>query len=108
MKGNGVPYERKSVFRRKLPDWIRENSAGSGYMTACLQELVGPNGKVVGVEVYKMLVDHSRIALERWHKGVLDSGNIVLLQGNALRGAALLAGSCSFFFFFFFFQYLRL
>lgn len=60
-------------------------------MTACLQELVGPKGKVVGVEVHKMLVDHARAALERWHKGILDSGGIVLIQGNALRGAPLMA-----------------
>lgn len=86
----GFAHERQNKFQ-PLFQWILMSSAGSGYMTACLQELVGPTGTVVGVEVHKMLVDNARRALKRWHKGVIESGAIVLLQGNALRGAALLA-----------------
>jgi protein-L-isoaspartate O-methyltransferase len=65
--------------------WGR-GSTGSGYLTACLRELVGPTGRVVGVEMHKPLADRAREALQRWHPGVLEDGSVVLLQGNALLG----------------------
>jgi protein-L-isoaspartate O-methyltransferase len=62
---------------------------GSGYVTACLRELVGPSGKVIGIERYENLVDRASKALEFWKPGVLDDGSILILEGNALEGEKL-------------------
>ena len=66
---------------------------GTGYYTAILAELVGPGGKVVGVEIDPELAERARIALAPWpqvtvicrdgSRGSFDTADIVVASAGA-------------------------
>jgi protein-L-isoaspartate(D-aspartate) O-methyltransferase len=61
--------------------------SGSGYLTACMRELVGRQGKVYGVEHIQELVDVSIDNIKRDKKQqYLDDKSIVICQGDGRKG----------------------
>lgn len=62
--------------------------SGSGYLTCVMTKLVGPSGKVVGIEHIKELVDDSIKNVRKDPKlaALLDSGNMKLLAGDGRLG----------------------
>merc|ERR1712037_292777 len=60
--------------------------SGSGYLTACFALMVGPSGKVVGIDHVKQLVDFSEANIRKSHSSLIDSGNIKLVVGDGRQG----------------------
>lgn len=66
---------------------------GTGYYTAILAELVGPQGKVVGVEIEPQLAQRARVALAPWpqvtvlcrdgSRGPFDPADVVVASAGA-------------------------
>jgi protein-L-isoaspartate(D-aspartate) O-methyltransferase len=66
---------------------------GTGYYTAVLAELVGPEGKVVGVEIESELAERARVALAPWQqatvicmdgsRGPFDAADVVVASAGA-------------------------
>eukprot|EP00884_Botryococcus_braunii_P005367 jgi/Botrbrau1/14831/Bobra.0278s0001.1 len=82
-----IHAEMLELLSPHLPEGGRalDVGAGSGYLTACLREMVGPKGLVVGVEMHRRLYEGAREALTQWRDGSLEDGGIILLCGNALE-----------------------
>jgi len=63
--------------------------SGSGYLTACMALMVGNNGKAVGIDHIKDLVDLSRNNLIKDAKEeLLKTGQITLVVGDGRKGWA--------------------
>ncbi|XP_072166600.1 protein-L-isoaspartate(D-aspartate) O-methyltransferase-like [Diadema setosum] len=62
--------------------------SGSGYLTACMALMVGPTGKVVGIDHIQELVDKSRKNIEKDNPDLLRSGRIELVVGDGRQGHA--------------------
>ncbi|KAF1751289.1 hypothetical protein GCK72_017843 [Caenorhabditis remanei] len=62
--------------------------SGSGYLTVCMAKMVGTTGTVVGIEHMGGLVELSKKNIEKHHKEMLDSGNVVLVEGDGRQGFA--------------------
>ena len=60
--------------------------AGSGYLTACMAEMVGTSGKVVGIEHIPELVEQSKRNIERGNADLLESGRVLLVTGDGRQG----------------------
>lgn len=60
--------------------------SGSGYLTACMAEMVGKTGKVVGVEHIPELVEQSKQNIKRGNADLLESGQVVLVTGDGRQG----------------------
>ncbi|NPA85981.1 MAG: protein-L-isoaspartate(D-aspartate) O-methyltransferase [bacterium] len=65
---------------------VLEIGTGSGYLTALLAELVGPQGLVVSVEYFPELAEFARKNLEKY-----GFKNVVLVCGDGSRGYPELA-----------------
>lgn len=50
--------------------------SGTGYITACMAEMVGPTGKVYGIEHIPYILQKSIEAIEINHANLLDDGII--------------------------------
>jgi len=62
--------------------------SGSGYLTACMAELVGPGGKVVGVEHISELVDLSKRNVAKNKSDFLEQGRVKFVVGDGRLGYA--------------------
>eukprot|EP00929_Paragymnodinium_shiwhaense_P022903 TRINITY_DN14488_c0_g1_i1.p1 TRINITY_DN14488_c0_g1~~TRINITY_DN14488_c0_g1_i1.p1 ORF type:complete len:308 (-),score=49.08 TRINITY_DN14488_c0_g1_i1:287-1210(-) len=78
-----------------LAPYLREGAvaldvgSGSGYLTACMAEMVGAPGRVVGVECVPELVPWSEGNLRRDGKGpLLENGRIKVSVGDGSQGAS--------------------
>ncbi|KAJ2816787.1 hypothetical protein IWW50_006377 [Coemansia erecta] len=60
--------------------------SGSGYLTACMAEMVGANGLVVGIDHIPELVEESQRALDRHYSEWVQSGRIKVLTGDGRKG----------------------
>ncbi|XP_007892615.1 protein-L-isoaspartate(D-aspartate) O-methyltransferase isoform X2 [Callorhinchus milii] len=60
--------------------------SGSGVLTACFARMVGPNGKVIGIDHIKELVDDSLKNVKKDDPTLLTSSRITLLVGDGRRG----------------------
>ena len=60
--------------------------SGSGYLTACMAEMVGPEGKVIGVEHIKELVDMAQQNVAKHKKHLLESNRIKFVAGDGRLG----------------------
>jgi len=60
--------------------------SGSGYLTACMAMLVGPNGKAVGIEHIPELVRMSIDNVNNDKPDLLASGRVKLLVGDGRLG----------------------
>ncbi|KAE8602265.1 hypothetical protein XENTR_v10013930 [Xenopus tropicalis] len=60
--------------------------SGSGILTACFSRMVGPKGKVVGIDHIKELVDDSINNVKKDDTTLLSSGRVKLLVGDGRMG----------------------
>lgn len=60
--------------------------SGSGYLAVCMAKMVGRTGKVVGVEHISQLVELSINNTRKHHADMLDSGQLVLVEGDGRLG----------------------
>mmetsp|Transcript_13430 Transcript_13430/g.16698 ORF Transcript_13430/g.16698 Transcript_13430/m.16698 type:complete len:292 (-) Transcript_13430:272-1147(-) len=65
---------------------VLDVGSGSGILVAYLAEMVGPTGRVIGIEHIKELADQSRKNLEKSHKDKLESGQIEIVHGDGRQG----------------------
>lgn len=61
---------------------------GSGYLTAAMAHLVGPSGKVTGVDHLDELVNMARTNIRKNDAELVDSGRINLLTADGRKGYA--------------------
>ena len=75
-----------------LTDQLKEGNkaldvgSGSGYLTVCFAQMVGPAGKVVGIDHIKELVDWSESNVQKNHGDLLQNGRIKLVVGDGRQG----------------------
>ena len=62
--------------------------SGSGYLTACMAEMVGNSGKVIGIDHIPELVEKSRQNMKRGNADLLESGRVLLVTGDGRQGYA--------------------
>lgn len=60
--------------------------SGSGYLVACMMNMVGPTGKVVGVEHIKELVESSTRNVKKSHPEWIENGQVELVEGDGRLG----------------------
>lgn len=60
--------------------------SGSGYLTACFARMVGPNGRVVGIEHIDELVQKSVRNVQADDPELLSSGRLKLIVGDGRLG----------------------
>jgi protein-L-isoaspartate(D-aspartate) O-methyltransferase len=60
-------------------DHILHLGCGTGYYTAILAELTGPQGKVIAIEIDEGLAARARVALEPWP-------NVIVIQADGAQG----------------------
>ncbi|XP_038623471.1 protein-L-isoaspartate(D-aspartate) O-methyltransferase isoform X1 [Tachyglossus aculeatus] len=60
--------------------------SGSGILTACFSRMVGPTGKVVGIDHIKELVDDSINNVKKDDPSFLTSGRVKLIVGDGRMG----------------------
>ncbi|CAB4394621.1 unnamed protein product [Rhizophagus irregularis] len=65
---------------------VLDIGCGSGYLTTCLAEMVGPEGKVVGIEHIKELVNMSKKNIQKDRPDLLESQRIILIHGDGREG----------------------
>lgn len=78
-----LPYIRADRECRVL-----DIGSGSGYLTAVFANLVGPNGKVVGIEHIEPLAKMARenVAKSAEGRAMLESGQIAFVVGDGRKG----------------------
>lgn len=76
------------LLKDKLVDGatVLDVGSGSGYLTACLADMVGPSGRVFGVEHIKELVHRSEENIRRDCPDLLDSGRVKLVHSDGRIG----------------------
>ncbi|XP_001602931.1 protein-L-isoaspartate(D-aspartate) O-methyltransferase [Nasonia vitripennis] len=62
--------------------------SGSGYLTACMAHMVGPEGHVVGVDHIPELVELSIKNVQDGNPEFLEKGRITFLEGDGRLGVA--------------------
>lgn len=77
----------------KLVDGARvlDVGSGSGYLSVCFAKLVGPSGRVVGLEHIEGLVEASIRNTQRSHADLLSSGRLSYVVGDGRLGHAALS-----------------
>ncbi|XP_053390356.1 protein-L-isoaspartate(D-aspartate) O-methyltransferase-like [Mercenaria mercenaria] len=79
---------------QKLSNHLKEGAkvldvgSGSGYFTACMALMVGPQGKAVGIDHIKELVDDSVTNIKKDPNlaKLLESGQITMVTGDGRKG----------------------
>ncbi|CAD5208994.1 unnamed protein product [Bursaphelenchus okinawaensis] len=90
-----APYMHAQSLER-LADVIKDESrildigCGSGYLTTCFAEMIGPSGKVIGIDHISELVALSERNIRKHHEEYLDSERIVLVTKDGRLGHAAL------------------
>lgn len=59
---------------------------GSGYLSACMAQMVGSTGKVVGIDHLWQLVEMAQTNIRKTDGALLDEGHLVVQQGDGWRG----------------------
>ena len=67
---------------------VLDIGSGSGYLTAVLANLVGPDGSVLGIDHIQPLVDMSNTNMKKSEEGrhMLDSGQVKFVTGDGRKG----------------------
>ncbi|XP_078089697.1 l-isoaspartyl protein carboxyl methyltransferase, like isoform X2 [Mustelus asterias] len=65
---------------------VLDVGSGSGYLTACMARMVGPTGKVVGIDHIPELVEQSIHNVQSDNSTLLSSGRLSLIVGDGRRG----------------------
>jgi protein-L-isoaspartate(D-aspartate) O-methyltransferase len=70
---------------------VLDVGSGSGYLVACLSNMVGNQGKVIGIEYVKELADRSKERLKAeidpTVKEMLSNGKIQIINGDGWMGS---------------------
>ena len=76
------------LLQDKLHEGARalDVGSGSGYLTACMAKMLGPNGFAVGIEHIEELKAFATENIERDNPGLLQSGRIELVVGDGRLG----------------------
>ncbi|XP_078726616.1 protein-L-isoaspartate(D-aspartate) O-methyltransferase-like isoform X1 [Lampetra fluviatilis] len=75
-----------------LQDRLQEGASaldvgsGSGYLTACLARMIGPRGKIIGVDHIQELVSEAKVNVQRDDPSLITSGRIKLILGDGRLG----------------------
>lgn len=78
---NGMPSLHANALHRlgiREGETVVHLGAGTGYFTAIIAELVGPSGKVIGVEYDGVLVERAQVALAGYN-------HVRVVHGDALQ-----------------------
>jgi len=67
---------------------VLDVGSGSGYLTACLAMMVGPSGRVTGIDHIKGLVEDSRVNVNNWDPEKHRCGRIELETADGRVGYA--------------------
>ena len=59
---------------------------GSGYLTVALSKMIKDSGVVVGIEHIDQLYEFGKKNISKHHKNLLESGKIVLVNGDGRKG----------------------
>ncbi|KAG0174321.1 hypothetical protein DFQ30_004879 [Apophysomyces sp. BC1015] len=76
----------------KLQDYLKPGmkaldvGSGSGYLVACMAEMVGPEGQAIGIDHISELVDMSKRNVSTHHADWLESGRVKLVTGDGRKG----------------------
>lgn len=67
---------------------VLDIGSGSGYLTAVLANLVGPNGRVIGIDHIQPLIDMANTNMKKAEEGrrMLDSGHVKFVLGDGRKG----------------------
>jgi protein-L-isoaspartate(D-aspartate) O-methyltransferase len=67
---------------------VLDIGSGSGYLTAVLANLVGPSGRVIGIDHIQPLVDMGKTNMAKSEEGrqMLDSGQVKFVVGDGRKG----------------------
>lgn len=67
---------------------VLDIGSGSGYLTNVLANLVGPQGKVIGIDHIQALVDMSKKNMSKSSEGkaMLENGKVKLIVGDGRMG----------------------
>ena len=67
---------------------VLDVGSGSGYLTACMALMVGPEGRVHGTEIISELRDLGEANVRKHHADLLDSGRVDFLLADGYDGLA--------------------
>jgi protein-L-isoaspartate(D-aspartate) O-methyltransferase len=70
---------------------VLDVGCGSGYLTACMAELVSPGGQVIGIENRQSLVDLAQRNIQKAYPAVLSSESVRINLGNGWTGEGFLS-----------------
>ncbi|KAI9487963.1 protein-L-isoaspartate O-methyltransferase [Zychaea mexicana] len=76
----------------KMQDFLKPGmraldvGSGSGYLTACMANMVGPEGRVIGIEHIQELVDISERNVKKHHKDWMVAGRVKFVAGDGRQG----------------------
>jgi len=65
---------------------VLDVGSGSGYLTTCMTYMVGEQGKVIGIEHIKDLVNLSIQNISKNHADLLKSKNLQIINGDGRKG----------------------
>lgn len=76
------------AVEEKLVDGAKvlDVGSGSGYLTACLAHMVGPSGKVYGLEHIKQLVEQSIANIKNDCANLVETERVVIMQADGRDG----------------------
>ncbi|RHZ82745.1 hypothetical protein Glove_104g44 [Diversispora epigaea] len=60
--------------------------SGSGYLTACMAEMVDKEGKVIGIEHIRQLVDLAKLNVQKDRPEFLESKRVEFIEGDGRKG----------------------
>ncbi|KAI7850988.1 protein-L-isoaspartate O-methyltransferase [Circinella umbellata] len=76
----------------KMQDYLKPGmkaldvGSGSGYLTVCMADMVGPEGQVIGIEHIQELVDMSNRNVRKHRADWIDSGRVKFITGDGRQG----------------------
>lgn len=84
---NSQPYTVAFMLEQLMPksnDRVLDIGCGSGWTTALLAHVVGPNGQVYGLEIINELVEFSKKNIGKYN--FIKSGRVKVFRKNGYKG----------------------
>merc|ERR1719204_1877683 len=75
-----------------LKDYLRPGmkvldvGVGSGYLASAMGRMVGPKGKVIGIDYIPELVKLAKTNISKADKDIMDSGVVTVIQADGWKG----------------------
>jgi len=86
-----APHMHAEALER-LKDYLKPGmkaldvGSGSGYLCTCMAYMVGSEGKVIGIDHIKELVDFSLANVAKNHQALLDEKRLEIVHGDGRKG----------------------